>query len=80
MNFDNYVINDGDKDIIIYPILEIKVKDELYIIYTDKIKNNYTKEDLIVGEMTDEEILPVPENLLSQFDGLIDEIIDINNK
>lgn len=80
MEIDNYVINDGEKDLTIYPVLEMEIAKKNYLIYTNELKENYDKNDLYVGEIKGESINPIDEHLLPMFDIFINNIINKNAK
>ena len=78
MEYDNYVINDGEKDLIIYPVLEIEIAKKNYLIYANELKEDYDKNDLYVGEINNETIIPIDEHLLPMFDIFINSVINKN--
>ena len=71
---DSYTIYDGEKEIIIYPLLEVNRENKKYLLYTNT--TDFTKSDIMVGELTtNNELLPVDDSLLPYFEAGLNETI-----
>ena len=74
MDYDTMVINDGNIKKTIYILVEINKKHH-YIIYTDKILNHYSSDDIFAGEIVDSKIIPVSDAVLSEMNSFITNIL-----
>ena len=75
MEYDNYVIIDNDIEKTIYPMAEINIENEKFVIYVNEIKETYSSDDFCIGQEANNKILPVKENLLTKFEKVFDELI-----
>ena len=72
-------VNNEKKEL--YSLLEITKENKLYLIYTDTNKPVKIKDNIYVGEIKNNTILPVSSELLEPFENLTNKIInEINNK
>lgn len=70
MKYDNIIITDGNNEITIYPLAEINKNNKKFIIYTKS--NNMRLDNLLVGEITkDNELIPIDNNQVSEFENII---------
>lgn len=60
----------------IYPLMEINSQNNDFIIYTTTIDKQLIEENIYVGEITENEIKPVSENILPNFEQLVSEVIE----
>ena len=78
---DTITINDGKKNKEIYPLAEIERNNKKIIFYLEEIKDNFNKEDIFIGEITtNNELIPVSENILKESINIYDEIIEYLRK
>ena len=71
MEYDSFIIYDGEKQITIYPLLEINENNKKYIIYTNNV-SNIEFNNLFVGEITsNNELLPIDNNQLAGFEEIL---------
>ena len=76
MDIDNFVINDGNKDLVIYPLLEINKNEKNYIVYSDT-KEVEKISSLYVGEVTENgELIPVDDNMINKFETEINDAFE----
>ena len=74
MNFDSYIISDGQIEKIIYPLLILKENNKDYIIYSNTNNINDIS-DLFVAELTiNDELLPVEDDMLDKFRKIVNKI------
>ena len=73
-NYDSYEIFDGEKNILIYPLMEFTKDNKNYIVYVKDI-NNLQIQDFFIGEIVNNKIVPV-ENDLNEFNSIINEAYD----
>ena len=73
MEYDNYIIEKEGQKVKIYPLLEITKSDILYLIYTTDTKNIY--DNIYVGEVKDNKVIPIKEELISSFDKYINKLL-----
>lgn len=75
MNY--YVLNNNEK---IYPLFRLEYEGKNYLLYSNK-EINPTKENIYVGEETNEQLLPVNDELLpileEKFEGIIRDLPSI---
>lgn len=78
MDVDTFTImDDHHLEKVIYPLVEVRQNDKLYVIYLNELKNILEKEDFYVGEMIDnDQLIPVSSNLLHHFEQLVDSLIN----
>ena len=78
---DTITINDGKINKEIYPLAEIERNNKKIIFYLEEIKDNFNKEDIFIGEITtNNELIPVSENILKESINIYDEIIEYLRK
>lgn len=78
---DTITINDGKKNKEIYPLAEIERNNKKIIFYLEEIKDNFNKEDIFIGEITtNNELIPVSENILKEAEKFLNELIEKINK
>ena len=75
MEYDTMNITDGNMEKTIYILLEIDRNRHHYVIYSDRILDQYDENCVFVGEFVDEKIIPVSQELLGSFDEFIKKII-----
>jgi len=77
ITLDSYVISDGIQEKNIYPLLEINQQDKKYVIYSNVATFDNNNSDIMVGEITKENnLIPVNEKLLPQFEDILSKIIN----
>ena len=74
MNYDTMKISNEKGEKTIYILLEINKENHHYIIYTDRILDRLDKNYIYVGELIQEKLTPVPDELLNSFDEMISNI------
>ena len=72
MEYDNYIIENEGINEKIYPLFEITKNETLYLIYTKDINN--VADNIYVGEIKDNKVIPVPDELMSSFNEIIKDI------
>ena len=78
---DTITINDGKKNKEIYPLAEIERNNKKIIFYLEEIKASFNKEDVFIGEITtNNELIPVSENILKEAEKFLNELIEKINK
>ena len=80
MEYDNFVIYDGNKQITIYPLLEIERDLKKYIIYTYNT-SDIGLDNLFIGEVTiNNELIPIDDRQVNQFENILKETYNILQK
>ena len=76
LDFDSYVLYDGVKEIIVYPLLEFKRDNKDYLIYA--YSNDVSNiSDLYVGEINaDDELIPINNELIKDFEDIVLKVFD----
>ena len=78
---DKITINDGINNKDIYPLIELEQNNKKYLFYLEEIKEKFNKEDVYIGEITtNNELIPVSENILKDADRFLNELIEKINK
>ena len=75
MNYNKYTIQDENSIKEIYPLLEININNKEYLIYSEELLQTIDKDKLYIGEVINNELYPVDEKLLPEYDKFIDELI-----
>ena len=70
---DNYVVFDGEKNISIYPLMELDKDGKHYLIYS-KTNAELNFDDIYVGEVLNDTLNPVDDSLLSEFDEILKKV------
>ena len=70
IEFDSYIINDGKSDKTIYPLIEFENENKKYIIYVETLDFK-SMDDLFVGELVDNGIIPVDSDDMSKFENIV---------
>lgn len=80
MEYDNYVIEVNGEEKKIFPLLEANVSGKIFLFYSKEIKENYSKEDLYVGEEIDGCLKPVPDSYMPILNDFFDKTVDTLDK
>lgn len=59
----------------IYPLMEINNQNKNFLIYTTTTDKDLIEDNIYIGEITENEIKPIPEKLIPKFEQLTDQII-----
>ena len=73
IEFDSYLINDGEKDKVIYPLIKYKKDDKKIIIYVEN-KEFKSMDEIFVAQIIDDEIVPIPNEDIDKYKKLVIEI------
>lgn len=73
---DKIVVEINGKQSEIYPLMELERNDKKYVIYTDTDNGNKIKDNIYIGILSGEFILPVDNEELKYFDGIVEKIVN----
>lgn len=73
---DKIVVDINGKQSEIYPLMELEYNNRKYIIYTDTNNHNEIENNIYIGVLTGESILPVNKDELGYFDEVVGKIIN----
>ena len=76
IEFDSYLINDGEKDKIIYPLIKYKDEDNIILIYVEN-KEFKSMDEIFVAQIIDDEIVPIPNEDIDKYKKIV---IDVYNE
>ncbi len=74
-NIETITILDNNKEVNIYILLEINKNNKNYVLYTKNLNLPIIKENIFVGEIIENKLMPIPNQMLVDFDKWIDIII-----
>lgn|GEM_PF-6702605 len=72
---DKMIVEINGKEISIYPLMQLTENDVEYVVYTTTNNLEEVKNNIYIGVLEGENILPVADDLLSYFDGVVQDII-----
>ena len=76
-DYDKIILSNGTINKEIYPLIEVEKNGKKIIFYLEEIKDNFNKEDIFIGEITsNNELIPVSEDLLKEKEKYFNEIIE----
>lgn len=74
------IINDGNSDKKIYPLLELDKNNKNYLIYSDILSDELNVDHIFAGELKDNSLLPITDEELLMLEGLYRKIIESGKK
>ena len=69
------IVEINDEEITIYPLMQLTEKKEEYVVYTTTNNLEEVENNIYISVLDGENILPVADDLLSYFDGVVQDII-----
>ncbi len=66
-----YIINNGEENISIYPLLKIELDNKEYLIYSNQVLKNFNLDDFFVGEIKNDDIIPVDVHVISKIENIV---------
>ena len=60
----------------IYPLLEVEKEEKHFLIYTTTKEKEEMEDQLYVGELIENELRPIKEELLENFETLLNEVME----
>ena len=81
-NIETILVNDNNKEITLYVLLEINNNNKKYIFYTKELKKYFSKDDIYVGEITEKnQLIPLNNKLIPSFENIFENIMkNLQNK
>ena len=70
------IIEKNGKEITIYPLFKIERNQKIFLIYTTETDTSKIKENMYVGELIENDLCPISDELLESFEQLIEEVMD----
>lgn len=69
---ESYILSNNHE---IYPLIKYKYNNKEYLFYTENRMDKIKSDDIIVAEMVNDELIPVDEELLKEFESVIEKIL-----
>lgn len=72
---DKMIVEINGEERTIYPLMQLTEKKEEYVVYTTTNNLEEIVNNIYIGVLDGEDILPVADDLLGYFDGVVQDII-----
>lgn len=72
---DKMIVEINGEEIPIYPLMQLTENEVEYVVYTTTNNLEEVESNIYIGVLEGENILPVADDLLSYFDGVVQDII-----
>lgn len=72
---DKMIVEINGEEIPIYPLMQLTENEVEYVVYTTTNNLEEVENNIYIGVLEGENILPVADDLLSYFDGVVQDII-----
>ena len=69
------IVEINDEEITIYPLMQLTENEGEYVVYTTTNNLEEVENNIYISVLDGENILPVADDLLSYFDGVVQDII-----
>ena len=72
---DKMIVEINGEEIPIYPLMQLTENEVEYVVYTTTNNLEEVENNIYIGVLEGENMLPVADDLLSYFDGVVQDII-----